>query len=63
MDYWETHKGTAVPITVDMLKAAFQKIEDRDYQVYPHVVHPKDEGWAICANCFQPVFVPETRIK
>lgn len=48
---------TARGITREDIAAALVTLRDRPRTVHRHVVHPRSEGWTICADCFQPLFI------
>lgn len=56
---------TAPPLTREFITAAIQKVIDAPMRVCgatePHIVHPKANGWTICANCLAAVFVEAAR--
>lgn len=60
---WETAEPAKRGDVVDDIRKAIKFIFDHPYDnvcgtaARPHVVHPKAVGWAICGNCFGPVFV------
>lgn len=58
--YWDTTREAA-PITIDALNELMRRCWEDPPRIcgvtHPHVVHPRAEGWTLCANCFGPVFV------
>ena len=55
MSFWDESVSEAKALTKEDLLAAFDALEESEYRVCPHVVHPKEMergGLAVCASCF-----------
>lgn len=55
--FWSAPTAAAEPVTVDEIRAAFEKLAAEGPRACEHVVHPHAQGWTRCASCFQPIEV------
>lgn len=61
-DLWNGTNESA-PLSEEALRQSFERLGELGEPVqvcgvtHPHVVHPKDDGWILCAWCGMPLEV------
>lgn len=54
--------NSAEPITREMVEQMMERELQHEPQPHIHIVHPRADGWTICANCFQPLYIKDGQL-